>query len=158
LVTNNTIVHNWSVGIEEDAAGTPEVVVTNCIVGDWGPGTGADDLLNVTATYSNISDGDAGVGNISANPNFVDATGPDNVLGTGDEDYHIIGAPCEDAGSLVAPTDDFDGQARDARPDMGADEVEPLGMCTCDLDRDGDCDGADLSLFTPDWGRDDCLE
>jgi hypothetical protein len=153
LMANNSIVDNQTAGIHAEA---PELVVTNCIIGDWDSATGADDLVNVTATYSNIEDGDAGVGNMSANPNFVDANGADDVFGTPDDDYRITGTPCQDKGSLVAPTDDFDGQSRDARPDMGADEVDLLGMCTCDLDRDGDCDGNDLSLFAPDWGRDDC--
>jgi hypothetical protein len=48
--------------------------------------------------------------------------------------------------------DDCDNQVDGDDPDCAEDQ------CRCDMDQDGDCDGADLSLFTPDWGRDDCLE
>ena len=133
LITNNTVVDNAVVGIEEMAEGSPEVVVTNCIVGDWNSGSGADDLLNVTATYSNIEDGDAGTGNISSDPNFVDANGPDDTFGTLDDDYHLqmipTPSPCINVGDNSAPnlpSEDFEGDSRiiSTVVDMGADEAD----------------------------------
>ncbi len=70
--------------------GTPSaaVTITNCIVWD----NQSDDLFGVSATYSCISDGDSGTGNISSDPLFaspghVDASS-NWVLG----DYHLKSA------------------------------------------------------------------
>jgi hypothetical protein len=108
-----TVADNSGSGIHR-GGGTP--TVNNCIV--WG---NRDDLVNVTATYSDISDGDPGTGNISANPRFADAqSGLYNLL----QD-----SPCIDAGQpglFVLPEErDLDGEPRiaGARIDMGADEV-----------------------------------
>ena len=51
-----------------------------------------------------------------ANPLFVSAT-----------DLHIqAGSPVINAGTTTSVTDDFDGQTRDATPDIGADEFVVL--------------------------------
>jgi hypothetical protein len=89
-------------------------IVINCIL--WGNG---DDLHDCTATYSNISDGDPGEGNISLDPLFVDAP---------NDDYHLTaGSPVIDAGDNNAPelpNTDKDGNYRimNCMVDMGAYE------------------------------------
>ena len=152
-IINNTVVDNEEVGIEESASGTPWTVVANCIVGDWASGTNADDLLNVTSTYSNIEDGDPGQGNLSAEPGFVDPKGPDHLLGTPDDDYHINEGPCRNAGDPDAPArpaDDFDGEWRDENPDIGADEIVPC------IDNDGDGWGNPGDPSCPRRSAEDC--
>ncbi len=154
-IVNNTVVDSGAVGIEESASGPPWVAVTNCIVGDWAAGTGADDLLNVTSTYSNIEDGDPGQGNISTDPGFIDPNGSDNLFGTSDDDYHITEGPCQntgDPGAAGLPADDFDGEWRDLNPDMGADEIVPC------IDNDGDGWGSPGDPSCPHRYLDDCNE
>jgi hypothetical protein len=148
-IVNNTIVDNDGVGIEEVATGASEVEITNCIVGDWDSGTGADDLVNVTATYSNIEDGDAGEGNLSQNPSFFDADGPDNILGTVDDDYHLGAvSPCIDSATSVgASATDMDGEDRPQPSgglyDIGADEYTENWPPEPDSDSDGVPDTSD---------------
>lgn len=111
-LTNNTVAENMQAGIESQSVST--IHVTNCIA--WGNG---DDLVNVTATYSNTGDGDPGEGNISLDPLFVDPL---------DGDFHLQpGSPCIDQGSNAAPSlpgSDYDGGPRivNGTADMGADE------------------------------------
>ena len=97
-ITNNTIADNTSYGIYRN--GPLSITVANCIIWDCN-----DDLFDCSATYSDIQDGDAGTGNISTDPNFVDAVNDDYKLdGTGD---------CIDAADgSVDPTYDIDFDAR----------------------------------------------
>jgi parallel beta-helix repeat protein len=137
-VYNNTIVGNTSTGIRHRSSGS--TTVKNCIVWDNG-----NDLSGsgCSATYSCIQDIDPGTGNIVGNPNnpsFVDRNGPDDILGTADDDYRLSsGSPCIDAANgNVDPTTDIFGQARVDDPntpntgignpiyvDMGAFEYNP---------------------------------
>jgi len=116
--------------------------------------------------YSDIQGGYGGIGNIDADPLFVDeAKG----------DLHLKPfSPCIDAGNNSAPalpTTDIDGDDRkiddstvpdtgNGTPpivDMGADELVPLAPpCECDLTTDGKCDMQDWLVFGQDWGRTDC--
>jgi hypothetical protein len=72
-----------------------------------------------TVTYCNVQGGWPGLGNISSDPNFVDAA---------NGDYHIhYNSQCRDAGNNAAPnieTEDNEGDPRIAygTVDMGADE------------------------------------
>lgn len=97
-----------------------------------------------------------GLGNINADPLFVD---PDN------GDYHLIAdSPCVDAGDPeFVPEEgetDIDGQPRvvGERIDMGADEF--LLSCDGDFDVDGAIGAFDLALLLGSWGTcadpDDC--
>ena len=87
-----------------------------------------------------------GVGNTGDDPLFVDPAGPDEIVGTGDENFRLLpGSPAISGGDpdLVLPPEatDLDGHARllCERLDMGAYEFG-LG--------DGDCDGdIDLADF-----------
>jgi hypothetical protein len=81
---------------------------------------GIDDLSCVggtcSVTYSDVQEGFAGSGNISADPQFVDRSSGD---------YHLRGnSPAIDAGtSEGAPATDFEGDPRPVGAvDMGADE------------------------------------
>ncbi|MHB9071736.1 MAG: LamG-like jellyroll fold domain-containing protein [Sedimentisphaerales bacterium] len=114
IIRNNTIVNNTSGGVRK-AIGT-EPTISNCIIWDCN-----DDLYNCTATYSCIQDGDAGTGNISNDPCFIDIDA---------NDFHLkMGSPCISAGdpNFNSDTDETDidlqprVQAR--RVDIGADEA-----------------------------------
>jgi hypothetical protein len=126
VITNNTIVNNMHHGIATNTYGVGSVlgsaIIKNNIL--WGNN---DDLVNLTATYSNIEDGDSGEGNISADLLFVDPT---------NNDYHLqITSPCIDTGiNDGAPDFDFELDSRPvdgngdgiATVDIGADETPQL--------------------------------
>jgi len=108
LVRNNTIINNRSSfsektgGIHARGFWSPSPDIVNCII--WG--NGIDLGETAAATYSNIEDGDAGTGNISVDPMFVDPSRGD---------YHLqAGSPCIDARDPASPRDP-DG----TRADMG---------------------------------------
>ena len=124
LITNNTLVNN-TIGLLFIDGVLPEI--SNCIIWD-----NNDDLSGCYATYSCISDGDSGIGNItgeSNEPQFID---PNN------GDYHLKGSsPCIDSGDpnmVIDPNEcDIDGESRILGKilntiDMGADEVGCLSI------------------------------
>lgn len=101
IFLNNTVVNN-SAGLFSVGFFVPTPTITNCIF--W---NNQDDLGgSARAVYSDIQDGDAGFGNISLDPQFVDPL---------DGNYELqLTSPCLDAGD---PTlSDADG----SRSDMGA--------------------------------------
>jgi predicted outer membrane repeat protein len=73
--------------------------------------------LNIYDPY-NVVSWDAH--SIDSNPLFVDADGPDNIVGTEDDDLHVLsGSPCIDAGdNTAAPEDaaDLDGDSNTSEP------------------------------------------
>jgi parallel beta-helix repeat protein len=120
----------------------PDIV--NSIV--WGndPGTSGLEIVVkfsavASASYCDIEGGFTGTGNLDANPIFVDADGPDDVLGTADDDLSLGRfSPCTDAGNnaaaaLAGVTEDQAGQPRFANdlgiPDTGngANPVVDIG-------------------------------
>jgi hypothetical protein len=117
-VRNNTIVGSTRYGIWRMAGTAPPI--SNCILWD-----NDDDLHGCSATYSCIKDGDAGTGNISSDPKFVDLI---------NDDYHLSSSsPCIDAGDPYGTYTgelDIDGDSRVIDGDgdqidvvdMGADE------------------------------------
>ncbi|MBN2240716.1 MAG: hypothetical protein JW712_13155 [Dehalococcoidales bacterium] len=123
ILSNNTIVSNPGYGIY---SGYPSSIkVKNTILWDNG-----NDLYNCSASYSDVGDGDAGEGNISLNPEFVDPAS---------RDYHIReSSPCIDTGSNIEVVDscDIDGENRIVDGDrngteivdIGADEFTGLGL------------------------------
>jgi hypothetical protein len=114
IIINNTITRNDFWGIESWQS-LP--VVINTII--WN-NTGSAISGSATVTYSDVQGGWPGIGNIDADPMFVD---PSN-------DYHLQpGSPCIDAGTPIgAPPDDIEGNPRDKSPDMGAYEYQVVGM------------------------------
>lgn len=123
FIINNTIVNNHVYGIVAAPINQTPPTIANCIVGHWDLETLSDDLLGVTATYSDIQDGDPGEGNFSEDPLFLDSK-----VGN----FHIespskgAGSPCIGMGSGLVPhmpAGDYDFQARHNPPDVGADEA-----------------------------------
>ena len=126
--------------------------ITNCILwGDSAP-TGPEifnDNSTPTVTYSDIAGAGVyiGTGNINDDPLFVDADGPDNIVGTEDDNLRFLpDSLCIDAGDNSAvPADTAD-------LDNDGDTVEPTPF---DLDGnqrivDGDSDGiaiVDMGAF-----------
>ncbi len=108
LIANNTIVGN-SAGLYGGgiyAWPGSSLVITNCII--WGNG---DDLLGCSATYSCISDGDPGEGNMPFYPHFVDPDGGDYGL--------LPWSPCIDAGDPSSPFS-LEPEPNGGRINMGA--------------------------------------
>ncbi len=145
IVSNNQVA--WGGAIYWEGSGT----VTNCICRDnhFLYGGRREIRDNLTVNYTNIEDNNdpndsnyiVGIGNIDADPCFVDAN-----------DFHLQeGSPCINAGDpnyTAGPGEtDIDGQPRvmDMRIDMGADET-------------GEC----MATTNPDyanwvyWGKPDC--
>jgi hypothetical protein len=151
-VRNCTIVNNMEpmVGAFLGAS----MSIHNSIV--WAADPLMDDFGGVAAiTYTNISGGYKGVGNISAEPRF---------LGAGD--YRLaLDSPCIDAGNLVqyagyGGMSDLAGEGRAVdepsvantgigRPpiDMGAYEFQALKGCPSDFNRDGVVNSQDFFDF-----------
>ncbi len=105
--------------------------VTNCIL--WGntASSGAQIYNNnssATINFSNVQGGWPGTGNIDVDPEFVDADGADDIIGTEDDNLRLLPeSPCIDAGdNSVVDTNypDLDGYPRivGAVVDMGAYE------------------------------------
>ena len=96
--------------------------ITNTII--WGNTSDQINLSNIDVTYSNISGGYAGVGNINRRPYFVCASRQNYRLGAS--------SPCIDAGTSVnAPNIDIVGSLRPQGNgyDMGAYEGKFSGTC-----------------------------
>jgi hypothetical protein len=100
--------------------------ITNCIL--WGniAPNGAEIFNDATSspsvTYCDIQGGCEGHGNIDQDPLFKDADGPDDTLGTEDDDLQLAaGSPCIDAGdnNWVPPDTadvDADGDTSERTP------------------------------------------
>ena len=106
---------------------TASVEVLNCIL--WGntDSSGSGETAQITNSDGTIilnytcvqglSGGLGGTGNIGDDPWFVDADGADDVIGTEDDDVHLMeDSPCIDAGHPAVEYLDVDG----SRNDMGA--------------------------------------
>ncbi len=164
-IINNTVVFNRSYsnyavnGIYIESFND---TIRNCIF--WNEG---DDVWRAVGgsevKYCCIEDGDAGEGNISTDPNFVnpgfwnDAGTPGNpaddffVMG----DYHITrGSGCIDAGdnnsvpALLQTDIDGEGRIYNNRVDIGAYEVVIHPM---DINNDGIVDCYELRILTEEW-------
>jgi hypothetical protein len=167
-------------GFHNDESAFP--TVTNCIFwmnSDLG-GTDLsaqihDDLsggpAGATVNYSDVQGGAglAGTGNISTDPQFMDADGPDNQVGTEDDDLRLqTGSPCIDSGDpayVASPGEtDLDGHDRILcdRVEMGAYEFAGDFACdqTIDLDDFANWDacmtGPDGGPYAPECATFDC--
>ena len=108
---------------------TAGITVLNCIL--WGNsdsgGSGESAQIRIGvgppvvavdfSCIEGLTGGLGGVGNIGDDPLFVDADGADDVVGTEDDDVHLLeDSPCIDAGHPAVQYQDIDG----SRNDMGA--------------------------------------
>ncbi|MDH5297522.1 MAG: right-handed parallel beta-helix repeat-containing protein, partial [Desulfobulbaceae bacterium] len=107
-------------------SGTATVI--NAIFWDNVASTSAPEIAGtVTVTYSDVEGGYAGTGNINVNPAFAATAQAASNSPTTGGDFHLTAASTSTAvfngGTAAgAPSDDIDGEARVANPDMGADE------------------------------------
>ena len=97
-IANNSVPGSGAGGLRFlDSSGE----VVNCIL--WGNG---EEISGSKATFSCIEESGAevgGDGNIHEAPGFLDPDGPDDLLGTEDDDYRLsAGSPCIDRGSFSA--------------------------------------------------------
>lgn len=113
--------------------GRSDITLTNCILWDGDNPIWGYDRSTLDISYSNVSGGSPGEGNIDADPMFVDADGPDFVPGTADDDLRLAPlSPCIDSGEpgyASGPGEtDLDGNPRitGSRIDMGAYEFQSL--------------------------------
>jgi parallel beta-helix repeat protein/predicted outer membrane repeat protein len=183
IVTNCTFSGNTA---NNDYAGggmdndyNSNINVTNCIF--WG--NSPDEIFTagsswITFFHSDVQGGlpawgeDDG-GNISVDPLFVDADGPDNTAGTGDDNLRLSGGSlCIDSGNgfIAGFPFDLDGNQRivddPATTDTGVGFPEVVDMgayefgsspapCISQLEGDINCDGIvnllDLSLLALHW-------
>ena len=138
--------------------------LANCVL--WGNTASGDPQISSDASsspvvaYSCIQDWTAGgEGNIDDDPLFVDPDGPDDVLGTQDDNLRLSpGSPCINAGDPDFIADpgltDLDGHARLLcdRVDLGAYEFG-IGDYDCDQDVDlNDWAGWPNCMTGPDHG------
>lgn len=127
MLVNCTLVDNHLDGDEvaivcesSDSRLQSELGIANCIL--WGQeqqisGPGGSLL---TVAYSDVRGGWPGIGNLDADPLFVNPNGPDGLAGTADDNLRLgRGSPCIDAGSVDAlPEDvlDLDGDGNVQEP------------------------------------------
>ena len=101
------------------------VQMTNCILWDGGDEVWINDGSTVSLTYSDVQGGWPGAGNIDAAPLFVDADGPDDIVGTEDDDLYLSpGSPCIDSADDTAVPPD----AADLDDDGNTAERTPLDL------------------------------
>ncbi len=139
-----------------------DLMMTNCILWDGGDEIWNNDGSTITICYTVVQGGWQGIGNIDADPMFVDP-------GTGD--YRLSsGSPAIDAGNNDAVprgvTTDLDdnprfvddpktkdtGKGEAPIVDMGAYEFQVVAACAWDLDGDGNVGTGDLILLLGAWG------
>jgi hypothetical protein len=164
---------------------TSDPCLTNCIL--WGnrDSGGYDEsgqIMNSSSTttinYSCVQGWTGslgGTGNIGDDPLFYDADGPDNIVGTADDNPRLsVGSPCIDTGdnnSVPADTTDLDGDGNTIEPipfdldghtriidgdcndthivDMGAYEFASAYIG--DFDYDCDVDFGDFAIIGLAW-------
>ncbi len=181
VVTCNTIVGNSaSSGGGVYVLNFPEQapLVSSCMIRDNTAAIGGQLHLEastgsaVSVVYSNVENGWPGLGNIDADPAFVDPAGPDGLPGTDDDDFRLAaGSPAIDAGSNIElpadVVDDLDGNPRRVDDpntkdtgrgtppivDIGAYEYQGVPPCPSDIDGSGAVDFGDIVAILAAWGN-----
>jgi hypothetical protein len=143
--------------------------LTNCIM--WGndDSGGVDESAQIfggtpVVTYSCIQGLDAFMGNdnIGDDPMFWDADGPDNVVGTSDDNLRLMeGSPCIDNGDNAAiPLEmetDLDGQPRIIDGDCDDTDIVDMGVYELnyaymgDFDYNCEVDFGDFAMLALAW-------
>ncbi len=181
VLINCSIVGNTAYfggGVYSGAYSVPTLV--NCTLWNNSDAGGTDEgaqiqCNSVNVNYSciqGLSGALGGSGNIGGNPSLVDADGPDDIVGTWDDNLRLNpGSPCIDAGDSPSVPDgvdrDLDGNPRflddpgmpdqgnapggGAVVDMGAYEFQG-STCFGDLTGDNQIDLADLSILLANYG------
>jgi hypothetical protein len=150
-----------------------DVALINCIV--WGDiaSVSGDEIYNYgfsdpTVTYCDIRGGYLGLGNINADPLFVDANGPDDSIGTEDDNLRLLpDSPCIDAGNNSAVpggiVTDLDGRDRFVDGDCNTTVIVDMGAFEFTYayigDFDGNCamDFFDFAIQAGYWMADELL-
>ncbi len=106
-----------------------QVTFQNCILWNGVQPFRNQDASVITISHSDVRGGWLGVGNVSTNPYFGDPDGPDDVIGTADDNFQLCsGSGAYSAGSNAAlPADvaDVDGDGDTA-------EIVPLDLAGSD--------------------------
>jgi len=144
-------------------------IITNCIFWDnnapAGSQIGDSGSSAATVNYSDVQGGwtgAGGVGNINIDPCFMDANGPDDVIGTLDDNITLsVDSPCIDVGDNTAVpsgvTTDLDGRLRIADGDCNDSDIVDMGASEFayvyigDLDCDCAVDFFDFAIFARHW-------
>jgi predicted outer membrane repeat protein len=107
-----------------------QLMLANCILWGNSDSGGTDSSAQIHAgtvdvTFSCMQGGWAGAGNTAHDPRLADPSGPDNVVGTRDDNLHLsAGSPCIDAANnraVLPDVVDLDG-------DSDIDEPTPLDL------------------------------
>ena len=135
-IMNCTITEHTNRGIRCYSTGSHSPDIRNCIL--WNNG---DDLVDCSATYSCIQDGDPGLGNMSVDPQFREP---------GADDYHLSQASlCLDAG---APWTDYSNEPtpNGERVNIGMHGGTAQALTSNDIDQDGLSDNWEAAYWPGD--------
>jgi endonuclease/exonuclease/phosphatase family metal-dependent hydrolase len=134
-ITNSTFCNNTADIAQGGVGGiNASPAIANTLV--WANGSGGMGFNGTSfpsVTHSNVEGGFAGTGNLDQDPLLRSLEGGNYRL--------MAGSPCIDAGDDAAPgvpVTDYDGEARVATVDIGADEFGPEGPLFLDRHLPGD--------------------
>jgi len=164
--SNSTVVNCTFTGNSADISGggmlnfDSDPNITNCILwGNYSPPVQVD-IRNLgtsspSVKYCDVQGGYSGPGNINVDPLFVDADGPDDMVGTDDDNLRLsAGSLCVDSGdnnSVVPDSYDLDERPRIADGDCNDTEVVDMGAYEFSYGYIGDFDD-DCDVDLPDFG------
>lgn len=124
IFANNTAQEGWSIYNYSGCNPT----LTNCILWYNAGGAEEDQIYggNPVVNYCCIKNySGSGTGNITQDPLFIGAKGPDNAYGSEDDNLHLLsGSPCIDRGSNIAVPADI----ADLDNDANLSERTPLDL------------------------------
>ena len=144
-----------------------DLTLTNCIVWNNPADGGGQFRAYPVITYSCVQGGYSGIGNIDADPLFIDDDGPDDIAGTEDDNLRLqSGSPAIDAadnnadidayspGFQPLPPTDLDNKGRIADGDSNGLAVVDMGAYEYQFDCNGN--GVDDALDIAAGTSSDC--